>query len=162
MRIYSFVKVPRYLIRNWKISLLDRMFLMVLASYCWKGRECWPSGQTIAQDMGVDVRTVWRCAKSCEKQGLIKRRPQIPGNKKSSTVYTLTFDNAAQREDKLADPGRSLVTPQSPILVTPESHEVEEVLKGSEDESQTSVARESGPTNILPMPVQRRKVRYKA
>ena len=69
---------------------------MSVAVYCYlceranKNGECFPSTQTIARDLSIGRRTVFRALNDLEKHGLLKRiRRRRPSGGYSSSLYRL-------------------------------------------------------------------------
>lgn len=67
--------------------------------YCYlcdranKKGVCWPSTQTIADDLNIHRRTVFRALNDLEKKGFIRRkRRHRPKGGRSSNLYELEVD----------------------------------------------------------------------
>lgn len=133
----NFIRVPKYLVRDFRVPIQVRMFMVVLRSYAYTKNECWPSYETVAKDLGCSVRQVHRYAEHAESVGWLDRRPMDPHNPSGKTRFILNDYEAEKRFQKLADPERKLktlrnesVTPMSVTPLTPMSHEEEEDGKG--------------------------------
>ena len=74
----GFTQVPNFLLKSKKISSGDKMSFAMLLSYAWQNDYCFPGQKRLAQDLGLNERSVRRHLKSLETSGLlaIKRRGQ--------------------------------------------------------------------------------------
>jgi len=160
MNPLKFTKIPTETLRNWFIPLPCRFLLTVLQSYCYGDkRQCWPTAETLAKICGCKPRAIYRWAKQLEGFGLIERRPKDPNSKKSVTLYTLTYEKAERRLQKLADKKRVLVSVGTPLSVSVGTHK-EDVLK---EEAQEYDARPDSDDSkkVIPMPPQKRRYTLK-
>src|SRR5947208_14219183 len=84
----GFTQVPNFLLKSTKLSTGDKMAFAMLLSYAWQNDFCFPGQQRLAEDLGLDERSVRRHLKSLEVNGLlaIKRRGQGKTN-----VYELNL-----------------------------------------------------------------------
>ena len=84
----GFTQVPNFLLKSKKLSSGDKMAFAMLLSYAWQNDYCFPGQQRLAQDMGLDERSVRRHLKSLEANELlaIQRRGQGKTN-----VYELNL-----------------------------------------------------------------------
>ncbi len=74
----GFTQVPNFLLKSKKLSSGDKMAFAMLLSYAWQNDFCFPGQLRLADDLGLDERSVRRHLKSLETIGLlaIKRRGQ--------------------------------------------------------------------------------------
>ena len=74
----GFTQVPNFLLKSKKLSAGDKMAFAMLLSYAWQNDYCFPGQIRLADDLGLDERSVRRHLKSLESTGLlaIKRRGQ--------------------------------------------------------------------------------------
>ena len=74
----GFTQVPNFLLKSKKLSSGDKMAFAMLLSYAWQNDFCFPGQQRLAEDLGLDERSVRRHLKSLEAIGLlaIQRRGQ--------------------------------------------------------------------------------------
>ena len=74
----GFTQVPNFLLKSKKLSAGDKMAFAMLLSYAWQNDYCFPGQIRLADDLGLDERSVRRHLKSLESSGLlaIKRRGQ--------------------------------------------------------------------------------------
>lgn len=74
----GFTQVPNFLLKSKKLSSGDKMAFAMLLSYAWQNDFCFPGQLRLAEDMGLDERSVRRHLKSLEAIGLlaIQRRGQ--------------------------------------------------------------------------------------
>ena len=72
----GFTMVPNFLLKSKKLSTGDKMAFAMLLSYAWQNDYCFPGQARLAEDMGLDERSVRRHLKSLEATDLltIKRR----------------------------------------------------------------------------------------
>ncbi len=74
----GFTQVPNFLLKSKKLSSGDKVAFAMLLSYAWQNDFCFPGQLRLANDMGLDERSVRRHLKSLEAIGLlaIQRRGQ--------------------------------------------------------------------------------------
>lgn len=74
----GFTQVPNFLLKSKKLSSGDKMAFAMLLSYAWQNDFCFPGQIRLADDLGLDERSVRRHLKSLEAIGLlaIQRRGQ--------------------------------------------------------------------------------------
>jgi DNA-binding transcriptional ArsR family regulator len=74
----GFTQVPNFILRSPKLSAGDKVTFAMLLSYAWHNDFCYPGQRTLADQLGLDDRSVRRHLKSLESIGLlvIKRRGQ--------------------------------------------------------------------------------------
>src|SRR6266852_5696080 len=84
----GFTQVPNFLLKSKKLSSGDKMAFAMLLSYAWQNDFCFPGQHRLADDLGLDERSVRRHLKSLEANGLmtIQRRGQGKTN-----VYELNL-----------------------------------------------------------------------
>src|SRR5438105_3103514 len=72
----GFTQVPNFLLKSKKLSAGDKMAFAMLLSYAWQNDFCFPGQAKLADDIGLDERSVRRHLKSLEANELltIKRR----------------------------------------------------------------------------------------
>lgn len=72
----GFTMLPNFLLKSRKLSAGDKMAFAMLLSYAWQNDYCFPGQARLAEDMGLDERSVRRHLKSLEANELlaIKRR----------------------------------------------------------------------------------------
>jgi Helix-turn-helix domain len=68
----GFTQVPNFLLKSKKLSAGDKMAFAMLLSYAWQNDYCFPGQARLAEDMGLDERTVRRHLKSLETNALLK------------------------------------------------------------------------------------------
>ena len=74
----GFTQVPNFLLKSKALSAGDKMTFAMLLSYAWQNDFCFPGQQRLAEDLGLDERSVRRHLKSLAAKGLvaIKQRGQ--------------------------------------------------------------------------------------
>lgn len=84
----GFTQVPHFLLTSKQLNSGDKMTFAMLLSYAWQNNFCFPGQQRLADDLGLDERSVRRHLKALEAIGLltIKRRGQGKTN-----VYVLSL-----------------------------------------------------------------------
>jgi DNA-binding transcriptional ArsR family regulator len=84
----GFTQVPNFLLKARDLSAGDKMTFAMLLSYAWQNDYCFPGQQRLAEDLGLDERSVRRHLKALEANGLmtIRRRGQGKTN-----VYELSL-----------------------------------------------------------------------
>src|SRR2546421_6861 len=56
----GFTQVPNFRLRSKKLSTDDEMAFAMLLSYAWQNDFCFPGQQRLAEDLGLDERSVRR------------------------------------------------------------------------------------------------------
>ena len=74
----GFTQVPNFVLKSKKLSAGDKIALAMILSYLWHNDYCFPGQATLAEDMGVDERSVRRHLKALQEAELltIRRRGQ--------------------------------------------------------------------------------------
>src|SRR6202047_3203530 len=67
----GFTQVPNFLLKSKKLSSGDKMAFAMLLSYAWQNDYCYPGQRRLAEDLGLDERSVRRNLKSLEANGLL-------------------------------------------------------------------------------------------
>ena len=67
----GFTQVPNFLLKSKKLSSGDKMAFAMLLSYAWQNDFCFPGQATLAEDMGLDERSVRRHLKALEANELL-------------------------------------------------------------------------------------------
>ena len=67
----GFTQVPNFLLRSKNLSAGDKMTLAMLLSYAWHHDYCFPGQQRLAEDLGLDERSVRRHLKALEANSLL-------------------------------------------------------------------------------------------
>jgi hypothetical protein len=67
----GFTQVPNFLLKSKKLSSGDKMAFAMLLSYAWQNDFCFPGQARLADDMGLDERSVRRHLKSLEANELL-------------------------------------------------------------------------------------------
>ena len=65
--------IPNQLFEKSQLSIIERYLYSVLIKYCGAKDFCFPSRETLANDMGVSVRYISDLLKVLEEQGFIRR-----------------------------------------------------------------------------------------
>lgn len=85
--------IPTYAMNDKRLTFTDVRVLSMLGSYTDRNGWCYPSQQTIADDMGVSRMTVSRCIKKLCKYGHILSRPKYrPDGSKTVNEYKVLLD----------------------------------------------------------------------
>ena len=67
----GFTMVPNFLLKANKLSAGDKMAFAMLLSYAWQNDFCFPGQARLAEDMGLDERSVRRHLKALEANELL-------------------------------------------------------------------------------------------
>jgi Helix-turn-helix domain len=67
----GFTQVPNFLLKAKKLGAGDKMAFAMLLSYAWQNDFCFPGQTRLAEDMGLDERSVRRHLKSLEANELL-------------------------------------------------------------------------------------------
>ena len=67
----GFTMLPNFLLKSRKLSSGDKMAFAMLLSYAWQNDYCFPGQARLAEDMGLDERSVRRHLKALEAVELL-------------------------------------------------------------------------------------------
>src|SRR5436309_6189765 len=81
----GFTQVPNFLLKPKKLSSGDKMAFAMLLSYAWQNDFCFPGQARLADDMGLDERSVRRHLKTLEANQLRLRSLAAAWGKRIST-----------------------------------------------------------------------------
>ena len=91
----KFIQIENNFINNPNYTTVEKLIYMSLCTYAFQKNNCYPSHSTLAENLGINRRTVIRTLKSLEEKGaiiVIKRKFQ--SNRKTSNLYILAdIDN---------------------------------------------------------------------
>jgi DNA-binding transcriptional ArsR family regulator len=98
----GFTQVPNFLLKSKKLSSGDKMAFAMLLSYAWQNDFCFPGQARLAEDLGVDERSVRRHLKSLEANELltISRRGLGKTNVYKLKLKPRPIDMSRSRPDK--------------------------------------------------------------
>jgi len=68
----GFTPVEHKLLKDTSLSCKARMLAIIISSYCYNGDECYPNQQTLADDMGMSVRSIQRYLTELKEAGIIR------------------------------------------------------------------------------------------
>lgn len=71
-RAFTGIFIPESLVPYRGISAGEKICLARLYRYCGKADHCWPSQEELAEELGVDVRTIGRYLESLEREKFIE------------------------------------------------------------------------------------------
>lgn len=69
----------------------EKLMMMVLCDYINGDDEAWPGNDTLAQDVGVEPKTIQRSLARLEEQGVISRRRRKPRDGRGRASDAITF-----------------------------------------------------------------------
>jgi DNA-binding transcriptional ArsR family regulator len=84
----GFTQVPNFVLKSNKLSSGDKITFAMLLSYAWQNDFCFPGQQRLANDLGLDERSVRRHLKSLETDGLLAIRQRGQGK---TNIYQLNL-----------------------------------------------------------------------
>ena len=87
----GFTMVPNFLLKSKKLAAGDKMAFAMLLSYAWQNDFCFPGQARLADDMGVDERSVRRHLKALEANDLLKIEPPRLGK---TNIYKLNLETS--------------------------------------------------------------------
>src|SRR5436190_24321611 len=67
----GFTQVPNFLLKSKKLSAGDKMAFAMLLSYAWQNDFCFPGQRRLAEDLGLEERSVRRHLKALEEDVLL-------------------------------------------------------------------------------------------
>lgn len=130
----GFSATPRLVLRNPNLSRNSKTTYSLLLDYAWQTGSCFPGQQTLANDLGVSVRTVQRDLEELKKFGLIDWKQR--GKNRTNIYYILSLKRLSKPStDKvslhtelkdttnMSDPSTTDLSPQD---MTETSHIIEE------------------------------------
>ncbi|MEG1142214.1 MAG: helix-turn-helix domain-containing protein [Clostridia bacterium] len=68
----GFTPIENRLLKDTSLSCKARMLAIIISSYCHEGNECYPSQQTLANDMGMSVRSIQRYLTELKEAGIVR------------------------------------------------------------------------------------------
>ena len=67
----GFTQVPNFILKSRTLSAGDKLAMAMILSYAWHNDSCFPGQTRLAEDMGVDERSVRRHIKALQAEGLL-------------------------------------------------------------------------------------------
>ena len=99
----GFTQVPNFLLKSKKLSSGDKITFAMLLSYAWQNDFCFPGQQRLADDLGLDERSVRRHLKSLETDGLLAIRQRGQGK---TNIYELNLKRKRADRTNMSSPDR--------------------------------------------------------
>src|SRR5665213_2308707 len=96
----GFTQVPNFLLKSKQLSSGDKMAFAMLLSYAWQNDYCFPGQRRLAEDLGLDERSVRRNLKSLEVNGLLSIKQRGLGKTNMYELNLTVTSNARSRPDK--------------------------------------------------------------
>jgi biotin operon repressor len=84
----GYTQVPNFLLRMKEITSGDKMTFAMILSYAWQNDSCFPGQAKLAEDMGVDERTVRRHIQALQNAGLLVVQQRGQGK---TNIYELNL-----------------------------------------------------------------------
>ena len=84
----GYTQVPNFLLRMKNITSGDKMTFAMILSYKWQNDSCFPGQAKLAEDMGVDERTVRRHIQALQSAGLLVIQQRGQGK---TNIYELNL-----------------------------------------------------------------------
>jgi len=85
----GFTQLPRYVLRDSKLSFGARLTYAVLLSYAWQDDSCFPGQERMAKDLGTSDRSVRTFLNELKEHGYIDWKQQGLG--KPNIYYILDY-----------------------------------------------------------------------
>lgn len=85
----GFTQLPRYVLRDSKLSFGARLTYAVLLSYAWQDDSCFPGQERMAKDLGTSDRSVRTFLNELKEHGYIDWKQQGLG--KPNVYYILDY-----------------------------------------------------------------------
>jgi DNA-binding transcriptional ArsR family regulator len=82
----GFTQVPNFLLKSTKLSSGDKIAFAMLLSYAWQNDYCFPGQRRLADDLGLDERSIRRHLKALQANGLLAIRQRGQGK---TNIYEL-------------------------------------------------------------------------
>jgi hypothetical protein len=86
---HGFTQLPRYVLKDKKLSFGARLTYAVLLSYAWQEDSCFPGQERMARDLGTVDRSVRRFLMELKERGYIDWKQQGLG--KPNIYYILDY-----------------------------------------------------------------------
>ena len=96
----GFTQVPNFLLKSKKLSSGDKMAFAMLLSYAWQNDYCFPGQRRLAEDLGLDERSVRRNLKSLEVNGLLSIKQRGLGKTNIYELNLTVTSDVRSRPDK--------------------------------------------------------------
>jgi hypothetical protein len=96
----GFTQVPNFLLKSKKLSSGDKMAFAMLLSYAWQNDYCFPGQRRLAEDLGLDERSVRRNLKSLEVNGLLLIKQRGLGKTNIYELNLTVTSDVRSRPDK--------------------------------------------------------------
>jgi helix-turn-helix protein len=96
----GFTQVPNFLLKSKKLSSGDKMAFAMLLSYAWQNDYCFPGQRRLAEDLGLDERSVRRNLKSLEVNGLLSIKQRGLGKTNIYELNLTATSDVRSRPDK--------------------------------------------------------------
>ncbi len=96
----GFTQVPNFLLKSKKLSSGDKMAFAMLLSYAWQNDYCFPGQRRLAEDLGLDERSVRRNLKSLEANGLLSIKQRGLGKTNIYELNLTVTSDVRSRPDK--------------------------------------------------------------
>ena len=107
----GFTQVPNFLLKSKALSAGDKMTFAMLLSYAWQNDFCFPGQQRLAEDLGLDERSVRRHLKSLAASGLVAIKQRGQGK---TNIYEINLrpkrPAAAPDRTKSSGPDRTILS----------------------------------------------------
>ena len=95
---HGFTQLPRYILRDKKLSFGARLTSAVLLSYAWQEDSCFPGQERMAKDLGAAERSIRRFLIELKEQGYIDWKQQGLG--KPNIYYILDYQPLKSQADR--------------------------------------------------------------
>ena len=96
----GFTQVPNFLLKSKKLSSGDKMAFAMLLSYAWQNDYCFPGQRRLAEDLGLEERSVRRNLKSLEADGLLTIQRRGLGKTNIYELNLTVTSDVRSRPDK--------------------------------------------------------------
>ena len=86
----KFIQIENNFINNPNYTTVEKLIYMSLCTYAFQKNNCYPSHSTLAENLGVNKRTIIRNLKTLEeKGGIIIISRKMESNRRLSNLYVL-------------------------------------------------------------------------
>jgi DNA-binding Lrp family transcriptional regulator len=154
--------VPQNFYEHWKgvMDREEREIYMYLQSYCYDGKTtCFPSENTIAEDLGLSPRTIVRRIQSLQKKKIIFIISRSSRGKAKLNTYRLTswekikkMHNSLVSESQIVPPSQSIVPPSQSIVPPSPKHSdwvADESKQGIKTKNQNNTTKPPAPSSFI-------------
>ena len=93
----GFTMVPNFILRSKEVNVGAKLTYAMLLSYAWQNNFCFPGQKTLANDMGVSLRSIVSFIKELQKHEFITVKRQGLNKPNIYTLHLKVKDKKVRR-----------------------------------------------------------------